>query len=86
VRVVAAVLGCCHTGRLEAKRSVERECAIELGNGEGYYINARSHQLHSRNHRRPFSLRFSRCAHNADEIMSEIVAKRLRGWDGVRFA
>jgi hypothetical protein len=44
VRVVAAVLGCYHTGRLEAERSVERECAIEVGNGEGYYINARFHQ------------------------------------------
>ena len=44
VRVIAAVLGCYHTGRLEAQRSVERECAIEVGNGEGYYINARFHQ------------------------------------------
>src|SRR5215471_11146429 len=47
VRVVAAVLGCYHTGRLEAERSVERECAIEVGNGEGYYINARFHQSRS---------------------------------------
>jgi hypothetical protein len=45
VRVVAAVLGCYHTGRLEAERSVECECAIEVGNGEGYYINARFHLL-----------------------------------------
>jgi hypothetical protein len=44
MRVVAAVLGCYHTGRLKAERSVERECAIEVGNGEGYYINARFHQ------------------------------------------
>ena len=45
MRVVAAVLGCYHTGRLKAERSVERECAIEVGNGEGYYINARLSQL-----------------------------------------
>src|SRR5215471_12718470 len=44
VRVVAAVLGCCDAGRLKAERSVERECAIEVGNGEGYDINARYHQ------------------------------------------
>src|SRR5215831_14655745 len=44
VRVVAAVLGCYHTGRLEAERSVERECAIEVGNGQGYHIDARFHQ------------------------------------------
>src|SRR5215471_4554009 len=35
VRVVAAVLGCYHAGRLETKRLIERECAIEVGNGEG---------------------------------------------------
>ena len=34
VRVVAVVLGCYHTRRLEAERSVERECAIEVGNGQ----------------------------------------------------
>src|SRR5215472_7158701 len=44
VPVVAAVLGCCHSGRLEAERSVERKCTIEVGNGESYDIDARIHQ------------------------------------------
>jgi hypothetical protein len=55
VRIIATVLGCRHTGGLQAQRSVERECAIEVGNGEGYYINARFHPFLSSscNHRRP---------------------------------
>src|SRR5262245_30750804 len=44
VRVVAAMLGCYDAGRLKAECSVEGECPVEVGHGQGDYIDARIHR------------------------------------------
>src|SRR5262245_32855456 len=43
VRVVAAMLACYDAGRLKAERSVEGECPVEIGHGQGDYVDARIH-------------------------------------------